>query len=105
MSKLLTVFGATGQQGGSLINHILNHPTLSKTYKLRGITRDVTKPAAVALNEKGVETVKVIECIDGNYLTNVAFIDCYQQADMDDKSSLKDAVVGSYGVFAVTNCT
>jgi uncharacterized protein YbjT (DUF2867 family) len=43
MSKLLTVFGATGQQGGSLIAYVLNHPTLSKLYHLRGITRDVSK--------------------------------------------------------------
>ena len=26
------------------------------------------------------------------------------QADMDDTASLKDAVAGSYAVFAVTNC-
>ena len=59
MSKLLTVFGATGLQGGSVINYVLQHPELSKTYRLRGITRDVSKPAAVALREKGVEVVKV----------------------------------------------
>ena len=59
MSKLLTVFGATGQQGGSLINYVLKNPELSKIYKLRGITRDVSKPASVALKDKGVEVVKV----------------------------------------------
>lgn len=59
MSRLLTVFGATGLQGGSVINYVLQHPELSKTYHLRGITRDVSKPAAVALREKGVEVVKV----------------------------------------------
>ena len=40
MSKLPTVFGATGQQGGSLIEHILTHPDFPQTYKLRGITRN-----------------------------------------------------------------
>ena len=59
MSKLLTVFGATGLQGGSVINYVLQHPELSKTYRLRGITRDVSKPAAAALKEKGVEVVMV----------------------------------------------
>ena len=57
--QLLTVFGATGNQGGSLIAHVLQHPVLSKKYKLRGITRDVNKPAAVALKEKSVEVVRV----------------------------------------------
>ena len=59
MSKLLTVFGATGLQGGSVVDYVLQHPELSKTYRLRGITRDVSKPAAAALKEKGVEVVKV----------------------------------------------
>lgn len=59
MSKLLAVFGATGLQGGSVVDYVLQHPELSKTYRLRGITRDVSKPAAVALKEKGVELVKV----------------------------------------------
>ena len=59
MSKLLTVFGATGLQGGSVISYVLQHPELSKTYRLRGITRDVSKPAAIALREKGVEVIKV----------------------------------------------
>lgn len=59
MSKLLTVFGATGLQGGSVIDYVLQHPELSKIYRLRGITRDISKPAAIALKEKGVEVVKV----------------------------------------------
>lgn len=84
MSKLLTVFGATGAQGGSLINFILQHPKLSKDYQLRGITRDVSKPAATDLQARGVELVK---------------------ADMSDPSSLEKAVAGSYAVFAMTNCT
>ena len=84
MPKLLTVFGATGAQGGSLIGFILEHPKLSKDYALRGITRDVSKPAAVALEERGVEIV---------------------QADMSDPSSLEKAIAGSYAVYAMTDCT
>ena len=81
MSKLLTVFGATGQQGGSVVEYVVNDPELSKQYKVRGITRDLTKPAAEALRQKGVEVVK---------------------ADVDDKESLKKAVHGSHTVFGVT---
>ena len=59
MSSILTVFGATGQQGGALIEYVLKHPKLSSLYTLRGITRDVTKAGAIALKERGVEVVKV----------------------------------------------
>ena len=58
MSKLLTVFGATGNQGGALLNYVLQHPKLSEVYKLRGVTRDVTKESAVAFTKRGVEMVK-----------------------------------------------
>lgn len=59
MSQILTVFGATGIQGGSVAKSIIAHPTLSKQYKIRGITRDPSKPAAKALAEQGVEVVQV----------------------------------------------
>ena len=60
MSQVLTVFGATGKQGGSVVKGILAHPTLSKQYKIRGVTRDPSKPAAKALAEQGVEVVQVL---------------------------------------------
>lgn len=81
MAKLLTVFGATGQQGGSVVEYIINDPELSKEFKVRGITRDLTKPAAQALQQKGVEIVK---------------------ADADDRESLKQAMQGAHTVFGVT---
>lgn len=59
MSKLITIFGATGNQGGSVIDAILADPTLSKEFKIRGITRDVTKKSAQALASRGVEVVTV----------------------------------------------
>ena len=61
MSRILTIFGATGQQGGSLLAYVLKTPELSRIYKLRAITRDPSKPAALALKENGVEVVKVFE--------------------------------------------
>jgi hypothetical protein len=60
MSKIITVFGATGNQGGSVINSLLNDAQLSKTFKIRGVTRDTSKPAAQELEKRGVELVKVL---------------------------------------------
>ena len=59
MSKLLTVFGATGNQGGSVIRTILDDPVLSKEFKIRGVTRDAKKQSSKDLEAKGVEMVEV----------------------------------------------
>ena len=59
MSKLLTVFGATGIQGGSVIRAILADPALSKDFKIRAVTRDASKTPADALVKEGVEVVTV----------------------------------------------
>lgn len=59
MSKILAVFGATGNQGGSVIDTVLADPALSKEFKIRAITRDTSKPAAKALADKGCEVVSV----------------------------------------------
>jgi uncharacterized protein YbjT (DUF2867 family) len=80
--KVITVFGATGNQGGSVIANVLSNPKLSSEYKLRGITRDPSKPNAQKLSSQGVEMVS---------------------ADMNDLDALKSAISGSYAVFAVTN--
>ncbi|KAI1756247.1 hypothetical protein F4782DRAFT_537999 [Xylaria castorea] len=82
MVKLLTVFGATGQQGGALINYILENQALFADFSLRGVTRDATKPAATALGGRGVDIV---------------------EADLNIPSTLTKAVAGSHAVFAVTN--
>ena len=80
--KLLTIFGATGQQGGSVIQTILKTPSLNAKYSLRGVTRDPSKPAAQQLASQGVDLVR---------------------ANLDDPASLTKALDGSYGVLAVTN--
>lgn len=59
MSKTITVFGATGNQGGSVVHAILADPVLSKEFKVRGVTRDVNKPNAKRLASMGVELVTV----------------------------------------------
>jgi uncharacterized protein YbjT (DUF2867 family) len=80
--KVVVVFGATGIQGGSVIKSILEDPKAKEQFKIRGITRDPSKPNAKALAEKGVE------CVTG---------------DLDSKDSLREAFKGAYAVFAVTN--
>ncbi|KAF8472850.1 NMRAL1 protein [Kalaharituber pfeilii] len=80
--KVLVIFGATGKQGGSIIQSIQDDPRTASTFAIRGITRDANKPNALALKEKGVEVVT---------------------ADMEDKESLKKALKGAYAVFVVTN--
>ena len=58
-SKLLVVFGATGNQGGSVVESVLNDPRAAEEFKIRGITRDPSKANAKALAAKGVEMVSV----------------------------------------------
>ena len=76
--KLITVFGATGQQGGGLIKALIKQDK----YKIRAVTRDSNSDQAQALAAQGIEVVA---------------------ADMNNVASLTPAMKGSYGVFLVTN--
>ncbi|KAK4541891.1 hypothetical protein LTR36_007255 [Oleoguttula mirabilis] len=80
MANILAVFGATGQQGSSVIDHVLHDPELSQKYKVRAITRDINSEKAKQLKEK----VDVV------------------QGDMNDRASLESALTGVHTVFAVT---
>ena len=71
----------TSFKGGSVVDYVINDPELSKQYKVRGVTRDTSKPAVQALQQKGVEVVK---------------------GDADDKASLEHTMQGAHTVFAVT---
>ncbi|KAJ5666625.1 hypothetical protein N7462_011034 [Penicillium macrosclerotiorum] len=84
MSKLLVVFGATGQQGGSIIDFVLNDSNLSKEYSIRAITRDVSRPAAQSLQKRGVEVVA---------------------GDVDQPSSLPVALSNAHTIFLATTST
>lgn len=42
-----------------MINSILGDPRTAKEFKIRGLTRDPSKPKAKALTNKGVECVEV----------------------------------------------
>lgn len=57
--KVLVVFGATGVQGGSVVKAVLGDAKMAEGWTVRGVTRDVSKPSAKALQEQGAETVAV----------------------------------------------
>lgn len=59
MSKLLAVIGATGNQGGAVIESILNDPEAKSQFKMRGLTRDANSSKSKALAAKGIEMVSV----------------------------------------------
>ncbi|KAI3395717.1 hypothetical protein diail_940 [Diaporthe ilicicola] len=80
--KIITVFGATGKQGGSVVRTFLNDPKLKSAWAVRGVSRSVGGDAAKKLSAQGVEMVA---------------------ADLDDKPSLVKAMTGASAVFTVTN--
>lgn len=57
--KIITVFGATGNQGGSVARTFLQDPKLKNDWTVRAVTRDTTKPAAQKLAAQGAEVVSV----------------------------------------------
>lgn len=78
MSKLLVVVGATGGQGGAVINRFLK----DSEWKIRGLTRNPDKPRAKDLAAQGVEMVA---------------------ANLDDPASVEKAFEGAHAIFAVTD--
>lgn len=78
MSKIVTVVGATGVQGGSVVRALLENPE----YSIRAITRNAKSDAAQALAARGIEVV---------------------EGDINNVESLRAAFAGSYAIFAVTN--
>lgn len=76
-TKLVTVFGATGNQGGSVARSLLKN----KDFSVRGITRNPGSDAAKALASLGAEIVK---------------------ADGFNKDEMKAAFNGSWGAFVNT---
>ncbi|KAJ7684200.1 NAD(P)-binding protein [Mycena polygramma] len=55
-APLVAVVGATGTQGGSVVNALAES---DKPYRIRAFTRDATKPVAQELAARGVEIVVV----------------------------------------------
>lgn len=78
--RIVTVVGATGNQGGSVVDHLL--ADVAGDYVVRAVTRNRDTEAARDLGARGVQVV---------------------QADLDDVSSLTKGFKGSYAIFAVTD--
>lgn len=77
--KIITVFGATGAQGGGLVDAILNDS--NSEFSVRAVTRDPQSEKARKLTEKGAEVVA---------------------GDVSDRESVKKAMEGAYGAFCIT---
>jgi uncharacterized protein YbjT (DUF2867 family) len=77
--KIIAVVGATGQQGGGLVNAILDDP--NSEFTVRALTRNPDSDTAQALAARGAEVVA---------------------ADLDDETSLRAALDGAYGAYFVT---
>ena len=74
--QLAERIGATGQQGGKVVDALLD----AGGWKVRGFTRDANSEKAQALVARGVEIA---------------------QGDMDDVASLETAMRGAHGVYSV----
>lgn len=79
MKKIITVFGATGAQGGGLARAILQDP--NSEFSVRAVTRDAASDKAKALSAMGAEIIT---------------------ADLGDPGSVQKAMEGAYGAFCVT---
>ena len=79
-SRIITVFGATGAQGGGLARALLADPACGFT--VRAVTRKPDSDAGRALANAGAEVVA---------------------ADLDDAASVQRAMNGAHGAFCVTN--
>jgi uncharacterized protein YbjT (DUF2867 family) len=77
--KIITIFGATGAQGGGLARAILQDKNSS--FGVRAVTRDINSDKAKELAQLGAELVA---------------------ADIDDRQAVENALRGAYGAFFVT---
>ena len=76
MAKLITVFGATGAQGGPVARALLENE-----FRVRVVTRFIDSDKARALRDIGAEVVA---------------------GCAEDRESVKKAIAGVYGVYVVT---
>lgn len=77
--KIITVFGATGAQGGGIAKAILNDK--NSAFAVRAVTRNAESEKAKELAAMGAEIVT---------------------ADIDDNESMRRALDGAYGAYFVT---
>lgn len=82
-SRIIVVTGATGAQGGAVIDTLLsNSPPLAFPIHIRGTTRYPSSPSSQALISRGIEMI---------------------EADFSDPRSLSAAFIGAWAIFAVTD--
>ncbi|KAK7007880.1 NAD(P)-binding protein [Favolaschia claudopus] len=60
-APLAVIVGITGKQGGSVARALI---ASERPYRLRGLSRDVTKPVAQEFSKQGVELVNVTLSVD-----------------------------------------
>jgi nucleoside-diphosphate-sugar epimerase len=77
--KIITVFGATGAQGGGLVRAILADK--NSEFSVRAVTRDLNSDKAKELAALGAELVK---------------------ADLAHPENVRKAMKGAYGAYCVT---
>ena len=76
-ARLITVFGATGQQGAAIV-----HALLASGFAVRAVTRNPDSEKSLLLKKVGAEIFK---------------------GDLQDRSTIESAVTGAYGVFLNTD--
>lgn len=69
-APLVAVVGATGVQGGSVIKALSES---DKAYRIRGFTRDASKPQAQELSQRGVEVIAVDLSVENEKQVHEAF--------------------------------
>jgi uncharacterized protein YbjT (DUF2867 family) len=86
--KTILVIGSTGQQGGSVLRHLLADP--EKTFNVRALVRDATsdKTKLLLQTHSAAHQEGRLEIAVG---------------DLSDLNSLTKSMQGCYGVFGVTN--
>lgn len=77
MKKVIVVTGATGNQGGAVIRHLLN-----TNFEIKAVSRNLNSSTAQKLRDMGVVVV---------------------QGDLDKPETLPPILAGAYGVFSVQN--
>jgi uncharacterized protein YbjT (DUF2867 family) len=75
--RTIVVCGATGKQGGAVVDALLAHGG----FRIVALSRDLNGPKATALRAKGVEL---------------------HRADLEDRRSLAEAFRDAYGIYGVT---
>ncbi|KAG2188660.1 hypothetical protein INT44_001415 [Umbelopsis vinacea] len=80
MIKKILITGATGNQGGAVLNALLASTSKkSDTWKIYALTRDVKSASAQKLETKGKGRVELVE----GDLNNQEFLDSFMKPEMD----------------------